>query len=700
MLHWNIVQSSTLIKQYGQFKRYNAEYRYVYSPPAVLLLLDRVTYARNRFNQGIQLLPTQSRIVERIGSPFLVRKCEVTLTRNEKHWFTRENAHQDPGLFENGSVTGVADFVQSYPRVGVLNIPTGTGKTVLSTLGMLHFMRNADLVKMNNDFRQFITTRQGITPRGTINQIENTSERVLLPNVLIVYSPKQLVSQWRDTFLANTEGFDCEIVTVEGLRAPSYDIDRIRAHPNRTFVYIVHHGNYSRFFVKKPAKTDSNEEEDIQVTEYTVGGFIVDEVDSETVTFPGSHIDQPIAMYTLLVTATAGYIQTRIRTAANNNQLIPRLFKNDAIDRQALISCFGDCFGNDDDDRNIRYRPEDMTLIGRTLKYEQTYDAEAGGLVGRHVDIGANAKRRLRTVALAKANMIAELAGINIVNATMLENLATEMAGRVPPMYSTKIRCANNFARTMGLVQNDMEDGRGAIERFERDLDLKVFGKTVQDVKQQLKDKIDVLPERSPVRTRLQNVYNRIDTISAECGVCMSDFSDDILMMSCCTLFVCKDCYSKVHACPQCRRKDMTFVQLTDQSSGGGAGAGSSAVDIERPVEPIVRGQEGFRQFLGTVNFNTMDQRQTTEFLIEHADRFGLTHVILAGAGVDGWSTVGRAGSLYGAYTVIRPGQDQDDPQPKKRKTAALLSKGYNAYCSGNGKAVLVLDSQKQDSVE
>ena len=291
---WTTIRASTLIKPIGEFKDFDITYNYTRRS------LQEITFHNvfNRFNRQVQLLPTQRDIIRSVATPLEITRVTANIVPNE--W------NRSPRPLVADRYEGVCEFTDRFPRARILCLPTGSGKTLVSIIGGLNFMANAEnRVKMTEDFHNFLECRRGITPRGTINQIEASSKRVLLNNVMIIYSPRQLISQWRDTVCANLAsipGVACEVMTAEKLRTTSYDIAKIQENPNKIFVYIVHHNTYGRFLVERPKRMkrqsgnggagagaaividdsdDSENDSDSdaeKITEYTVGMLLVDEL--------------------------------------------------------------------------------------------------------------------------------------------------------------------------------------------------------------------------------------------------------------------------------------------------------------------------------------------------------------------------------------------------------------------------------------
>ncbi len=572
-----------------------------------------------------------------------------------------------------------------------------------------------NLAKMGVDFARFSSGSGSSSSSSGSGDSNGAENRVLLKNVMIIYSPRQLVSQWRDTVCTNLKsipGINCEVMTSEDLRSPSYNVDKIKSNPNKIFVYILHHSNYKRYFFERAGQTcgrnsQASYEDSPSVlnkVEYTVGMLIVDEADSESFTLPGSHVDQPVAMYTLLVTATACHLGDQLAKGTRST-LLSRLFHNDTLSKIGVCECI---IGDNNGFRLGMFRSKESTL----------------GV--QHPDFFI---RELRSIGQAKADMIAQLAGMNVVSDDVAGELSTDMSRLIPDMNCASVRCAGNVATALGIADNTLIDGHEAVSRFERELDLKIHGVTVEVVRQQLADKIATLERAGSFEHfKLQNlrgVLHRLENIESECGVCMCDFSGSMLITSCCSFFICKDCYKHVNKCPKCRSTSMNYVEVSEDSappakklcicsgsdsdcgssssssacssssssSGAGAGAGTSSGGFASTKQT-----EWFMSWFQDVQFRGRDHLNAVELIADNARRFGLTHIIIAGSKVNEWHdrVFGRSGAQFYGYNVVRPNVSE---QGEKRSTKKI-NESYRLYCSGGPPSILVLDTVDRDSVE
>ena len=93
-----------------------------------------------------------------------------------------------------------------------------------------------------------------------------------------------------------------------------------------------------------------------------------------------------------------------------------------------------------------------------------------------------------------------------------------------------------------------------------------------------------------------------------------------------------------------------------------------------------------------------MDQRTALDEIMRVARATGLTHVIIAGAGVDHWPGFGPTMDTYHGFKVVRPsGHAMETRAPR---TARRLDQTLRRYCQGGEPSVLVLDSHVEDAVE
>jgi hypothetical protein len=583
--------------------------------------------ARNRYGRNLTLFPSQVDIIERISNPFRVARLRIRI----------ESKH------------GNSISSQTFPTVRIVNLPTGVGKTVMTTLGALEALRLHKPV-FESAFADFVQSYEFRSNRGTVCTSLSVQRYIVLSNVVFVFSPKHLVGQWRDTFRENvptgvhvfprSDSFN--------LFAEDFNIADIQSKPDETFVFVMHSGNFKKLIVH---------EEGASATEIVAGVAIFDEADSEYFPCKDFHTQLPVAMYTLFVTATPANIinATRTSSTSSTTNLIAHYFTT-------------------------------PTCPGGLQYYSRHY---------------AGAR-----------NILADFHAMQLVLPVdrFNSNIVHEVSSTIPDLHSYTIRTRRALARTFGASSNDLENPRTALIRVEVDLEIRIYGRTIADMQEQLREHIhalSALEKRTASQQarleRLESTLHRVQEIDGFCGICWDDFADtsDLRLTSCCGFFICPRCHEQVRGCAKCRNPNVKYFDIVSAPKPIKSSKKSSE-PIPIPAAPVhqvnpTKDVVGFELWVRDHPFFNMDQVTALNEITSMAMRFGLTHIIFAGAGVDFWSGLGPDADSFFAYSIVRPSGHVTE---QKRKTAKTLDTSFRRYCSGETPSVLILDSQRNESVE
>lgn len=547
----------------------------------------------------------------------------------------------------NRNKTGYSVMSRTFPILRIVNLPTGVGKTVITALGSLEALRLHKPV-FESAFADFLRSYEFRSVRGTILTSLHSSKHILLPNVVFVFSPKHLVGQWRDTFRANVSS-SCNVFPRSdslNLFAEDFDVSVIQSRPDETFVFVTHSGNF-----KKLIATDDD-------TEIVGGVAIFDEADSEFFPCREHHTQVPVAMYTMFVTATPGNILkcTRTSSSSSTSNLIAHYFTT-------------------------------PTNPGGLQRYTSEYNVS-----------GRNALTDIHA-----AQLVLPVPRFN-------SNIVEELCSTIPDLHSYTVRTRRALSRTFGTSSNDLENPRTALERVEQDLEIRIYGQTIADMQEQIREHISVLkslPNRTKTQEtrldRLESTLRRVQEIDGFCGICLDDFTDtsSLRLTSCCGFFICPSCHERVRSCAKCRNPNVKYFDIVSGSKPPSSSSKKSD-PIPIPAVPVhvvnpVKDVSGFESWVAAYPFFNVDQVTALNEITSAAMRFGLTHLIFAGAGVDSWSGLGLQADAFFAYSIVRPSGHVAE---KQRKTAKTLDASFRRFCSGEQPSVLILDSQRQDSVE
>ncbi len=596
------------------------------------------TTAHNRFSRPITLYPSQSDFIKRIVNPFRISSVTCNL-RNRR------------GILEEVTCR----LTRSFPCARIVNLPTGVGKTIITTLGALE----ASVVYREafaESFATFLKSFEFHTARGTIGSTLKSTRHILLPNVIFVFAPKHLVGQWIDTFNVNA-GENVRVNTSFNLLQTDFNILDIQSNPDKTFVFVLHPGNH-----KKVIEAYGNE--------VVAGVAIFDEADSTSFPCSEFHTQIPVAMYTLMVTATPGNILnvfTSSRQASTTN-LVAHYFSHPFFPSGFDIYSYGD-------ERKLHECLSDVVAMQLALPFGQ-YDTD----------------------------------------------IVREVSSTIPDLHSYTVRTRVALARAFGTAANDLENPRAALERIEADLEIRIYGQTIADMRAQIQEHIDMLvaiPNKArnlEVRLeRLRSTLRRVQEIDGFCGICLEDFtseSSSLRLTSCCGFFICPSCHGQIRSCAKCRNPNVRYIDLVsapkpaskDKKSKSKSkkaneeGEGGEEQKQDSLLVSPMKDVAGFESFVQSFNFSSVDQVSALNIITENAMKFGLTHLIFAGGGVDSWPGFGKEADSFFAYDIVRPvGYNNSDMM---KKTAKRLDAAYRKFCAGTNPSVLLLDSRTNDSVE
>ncbi len=579
-----------------------------------------LTGARNRYNRPVRLLESQRDLISRILNPFRLRSLQVKFQK----------------------VTSVTS-TQTFPCARIVNLPTGVGKTLITTLGAY-----AAAERFRSAFPDalsaFLQSFHFPTVRGCISARLHLGKPVLLPNVIFVFSPKHLVGQWRDTFQYNKPANATVFPNTSSLTlsASSFNVEEILLRPDSLFVYVLHSGNYKKMITTQDEK------------EIVAGVAIFDEADSEHFPCADSHVHIPTAMYTLFVTAT------------------PTNLLNFPSSRNSTTSLVGHYFSHP-------YFP--------------------GGL-DRFWIHGANKPIR--------NHFLSEIISMQLVLpcADFQSGIVDEICANIPDLHSYTIRTRSGFARSVfGSTSNDLENPRAGLEKIERELEIRIYGQTIEAMQEQLREHIAVLQtiERPDTRqtarlAALQGTLRRVEILEDSCEICLDAFGtkSSLRLSSCCGFLICSACHERITICAKCRNPNVRYFDLVSEERPAPKSKKQTAVVPISRIAPT-KNTQGFEEWIQSFSFGQLDQLTALNLLFERAMEFGLTHIIVAGANVDSWSGLGSDADRFYDFSIVRPAGHAAE---RSVKTVKRLDVAYRRFCSGEEPSVLILDSRRNDSVE
>ncbi len=583
-----------------------------------------ITEARNRYNRPVRMLESQRDIITRILNPFRLKSIRVAFSSERK--------------------AGFSISTQAFPCARIVNLPTGVGKTLITTLGAYSAAE-----RFRHSFpealHQFLQSFHFPTVRGSISTCLESRESLLLPNVIFVFSPKHLVGQWRDTLFHNrpSNAYVFPESSSLNLSASSFNVDEILSRPEHLFVYVLHPGNYKKMLLQ--------DEKQI-----VVGVAIFDEADSEHFPCKESHVKIPVSMYTLMVTAT------------------PNNISNFPSSRETTTNLIGHYFSHP-------FFPGGLDRFWINCK-------------NRHV-----------------RNFLSEIIAMQIVmpHPDFQSGIVDEICAHIPNLHSYTIRTRTGFARSVfGSTSNDLENPRAALEKIERELEIRIYGQTIEAMREQIREHLSALSALATpnayARSRmdvLQGTLRRVESLDESCGICLDEFHGALRLTSCCGFLICPSCHERITICAKCRNPNVKYFDLVSDErpapkSKKGAAAATVVSQTASRVAPM-KNTEGFEEWLASFSFSNVDQLTALNTITERAMEFGITHIIVAGANVDSWNGLGVNADRFFDYSIVRPAGHTAE---QTKKTAKRLDAAYRKYCSGEEPSVLILDSRRNDSVE
>lgn len=715
------VPASVLINHIGKFK-------YWACTEIVSLRSDNPTtiatpdVVKSRESAPLELFASQKAVLQTIANPFPYKTYFIggRVPARYAEGVRWRDGDNDAGAGGEGAGEGAAEepkdrivrsnrlvIPRSYPVVRILNMPTGTGKTVLSAMGMaLHLRTPSVQEELKKTFPMFVRSNL-LSRHGTGDEVaslvieknDSNLEHVFLPNAMLVHAPRHLVGAWRDTFLANRDSLgDVRVYpTSAALTLSDLPVDDIRANPDTLFVFVTHESNVQRYMVteapleqdpERVSEAGPGEAVDLakgvhpcrtKIRIFHYGGAIFDEADLFDMPLAQMYCHIPPAMYTLLVTATPN-----------------------ALDASSL------------------YR---LLLADRTRVDNYTSALLHPTFIPTETPYGLSAASRQLESHLKMTHNLDHLAYVmshNVLSLQMLRELQREVAERVPPMHAYGFRTTRSIAQRLGVVDNDMGDPRAVQRRLEDSFEIQLYGKGVVAVIASLDKAVTkqraVLaghncPHEDPQEARraggctaaviaqVSKLHRMLtlrrvlgESMDEPCGICF-EAPDQMIFTSCCGFCVCKACHVRVvagrMACPKCRLNHVRFASVLSPddeqqrpaakkrcSSAGGAeaGAGSGGV-VEAPTVPKDMG--AFEAWLTTFDARHSSQQEAVQAVLARARSNGITHVILAGPNVDEWGLSATEG--VEGFEIVRPSGG--------RRTAMHLDRSYASFCSSSGAA-------------
>lgn len=578
-----------------------------------------ITGARNRYNRPVRLLDSQRDIVSRILNPFRLKSIKVKFS---------------------GTRSGNCVSSERFPCARIVNLPTGVGKTLITTLGA-YSAAERFRASWNDAFHQFLQSFHFPTVRGAISTRLTSCESLLLPNVIFVFSPKHLVGQWRDTFWHNrpSNAFVFPDTSSFNLSASSFNVDEILSKPESLFVYVLHSGNYKKML--------AHGEKQI-----VVGVSIFDEADSEHFPHKDSHTLIPTAMYTLMVTATPGNILNFPSTRDSTTNLVGHYFSHPffpgGLDRFWI------------NDSNVHVR-----------------------------------------------NFLSEIIAMQLVlpHPDLQSGIVDEICAHIPNLHSYMVRTRAGFARSVfGSTSNDLENPRAVLEKIERELEIRIYGQTIEAMQEQLREHLSILTAlTTPTKLEqvridvLRGTLRRVESLDDSCGICLDEISGAFRLTSCCGFLICTSCHERITICAKCRNPNVKYFDLVNEERPAPKSKKPVVVPPTTSRVASTKNTDGFEQWLGSFSFSSVDQLTALNTITERAMEFGITHIIVAGANVDSWNGLGVNADRFFDYLIVRPAGHTAE---QTKKTARRLDAAYRRFCSGEEPSVLILDSRRNDSVE
>ncbi len=560
------------------------------------------------------------------------------------------------------NIEGHVSTTGKFPWTSILNLPPGYGKTILSVLACLNMMHSTETrTKMREDFSAFVQAREVHLGRSVFHHSPFRTE--LLDNAVLIQAPLQLVGPWQNVAMHNARMFEKMHAGLKvhvspsdptDLRPSAFDPEFIRAHPSELFVFVVHHDNMRDFLAR-----DS--------TFYSYAMFVSDEAaDAKSAPLMPEHA--LIGMYNLMVTATPAHLSDRLGSS------VPSF----------LTETF----------RHPRLTPEQ---VGRCIA--------SPGVPFKDVWLRSAATRSFM------GNMICDILLMNVVPDWLYKKLTDDVMALVPCMHQYTVRCADSFARRMGLVAHDMSSMRDSELMLERVLNVRLSGESVgsvmEAVDRQLSEIVRTLDGPRPLNpTELRSRRASLERfkgllqgdLDKVCGVCLEEApANEKYFTTCCAFLCCRGCLAALCGgtgqvrCPKCRMGGTSFSRVAEGAppakkklrASAGAGAGASADDDDGASG--VKDWRAFESFVASFDFSRHSQTAAVEHLLDEARCRNLSKVIVAGPHVDTWIQFASPMRVIAGFEIVRP---------RISNSARKMDELFHSFCKdAHSKQVLVLDS-------
>ena len=559
------------------------------------------------------------------------------------------------------NIEGHVSSTGKFPVTRILNLPPGYGKTILSVLSCLNVLNSDETrAKMREDFMTYVQSRDVHLLRSTHHYSPFRTE--LLDNAVLIQAPLQLVGPWQNVAIHNARMFEKMFAGVNvnvspsdptDLRPSRFDPEYIRAHPDELFIFVVHHDNMRDYLVHEG-------------TFYSYAMFVSDEAaDARSAPLMPEHA--LLGMYNLMVTATPAHLSDRLGSSVPS--FLTETFKHPRLTPEQVGRC--------------------IASPGVSFKDAWLRSAATRSFMG---------------------NMICDILSMNVVPDSLYDELTSEVMSLVPCMHEYTVRCADSFARRMGLVAHDMASMRDSELLLERVLNVRLSGESVGSVTlaidRQLSDIVRTLECTSPkplnpgeLRSRRASLERFKGLLQGDldkvCGVCLDDSVDDKYFTTCCAFLCCRVCLGGLCGgagndgvrCPKCRVGGASFSNVSD---GCGPAkkklraelcAGSSEAEVELGVKDW----RAFESFVASFDFSRHSQSASVERLLDEARRTNLTKVVVAGPHVETWMQFASPMRVIAGFEIVRP---------KVSNSARKMDELFHSFCKdAHSKQILVLDS-------
>ena len=555
------------------------------------------------------------------------------------------------------NISGHVTSTGKFPVTRILNLPPGYGKTILSALMCLNILHSgATRAKMCEDFAAYVDARDVHLARSTRHVSPFRVE--LLDNAVLIQAPLHLVGPWQNVAMHNARMFEKMHAGVkvhvspsdpDDLRPSAFDPDLIRAHPDEFFIFVVHHDNMRDFLAHGGMF-------------YSYAVFVSDEAaDSKSAPLMPEH--NLLGMYNLMVTATPAHLSDRLGSSVS----------------PFLTETF----------RHPRLTPEQ---VGRCIASPAVPFKDAW----------------LRSAATRSfmGNMMCDILSMNVVPHSLYDALTSEVMSMVPCMHEYSVRCADSFARRMGLVAHDMASMRDSELLLERVLNVRLSGESVSSVMdaidRQLADIVRTLSGPRPLnpgelrsrRASLERFKGLLQgDLDKVCGLCLEEAPvGEKCFATCCAFLCCRDCLGRLCGvgagsegvrCPKCRVGGASFSHVycprkklraaSEEYSG-------------------VKDWRAFESFVASFDFSRHSQSGSMEKLLDEARRWNLTKVVVAGPHVETWVQFASPMRTIAGFEIVRP---------KVVSSARKMDEVFHAFCKdASSRQILVLDSVTNASCE